>query len=1150
MFKTFLKILMYILVLTLLAAVVIGGVMLAGMDIMIGVYIYAGLIGIWLTYKLIRKLYVRYKARKQVQNIIHEVEVTGSKDDLGDEKTLARDLKKSWKKAISILKKSQLKYKGDPLYVLPWYMIIGKPRSGKSTSLRSAKLLTPELELSEHGEGSTLNLEWWLCDNSIIIDTAGRYAVPENPERDRHEWGKLLKLVAGSREREPLNGLIVAVSAERLLNDDEDIVLEEGRQVRASINALMDKLEIKLPVYLMITKADTIPGFTDWCNYLPEPSMLQAMGYVTPEDDSNVSTLIDDAIDSISSRIKELRLLLLERRQEHDNSIFILPREISKLKEGLDVFAKSALEANMYQEAPELRGMFITSSVRGNGEKGSYFLHDFYTKVITKDRSLLTTLPSSIRMRRAFRNVALGSSGIVFAVAFLLLSGIYSANIQSLTSIVEESDPVEFSAEDDINDTFRSLYRMLVLIEDMEAAHDEWLLPWTGSVGEPIQIQELKQKFTRLFFRKVIGQLDDKLLSQNKGMGGVEIIRLSNGIARRMSLLEQYSMGTVLMDEDTIIETDYLQLLDPEIDADSAEYFTDLYKRYIAWNKTEIPLNEEKVKIKRVLLTMLDRSRGNYEWLIDWANDNVDNEISIYDYWVGTRTLEEPALIQSAFSTAGHEVIKDFFDELEAAQQGEGLEQLKSIRDDFNNYYFNRFAKEWGDFASKFDEGIKTLRSKKEWTQALESMSRGENPYFKFLSDMNREIAIITDEEAFPAKYYVNYFEEMKTYTKTDDGGGDNKMMKKVAKKGLKLLGKAGKVGKLAAKAGKKGMKVAKKAGKGGPNKAVAENAIETAAQHYDDYRKALEDVVFYSNSRAQAIASVTAEFIDPLNMANGDTAGARAWAAVYNLQKILGKPTASSRIFWDLYYGPLSFAYEYMLYEAECELQNLWETDVIAEADGVNPNDKAGVLIGESGVLWSYINDYAKPFMRSKPKKGYAAKTINDKTVDFTSEYFDFVNKSLSGKFVVGTDFAVNLTALPTGVNHEATISPYATFLNLHCADGVQTLSNYNYLTSQVFNWSLEKCGDVFLRIEIGHITLRKHYDGVKGFSEFLRDFRDGRRVFTPADFPAQRSQLENENVVAIDVNYEIRDQEPVLTVLHNIIEPPVKVAQCWDNK
>ena len=86
-------------------------------------------------------------------------------------------------------------------------------------------------------------------------------------------------------------------------------------------------------------------------------------------------------------------------------------------------------------------------------------------------------------------------------------------------------------------------------------------------------------------------------------------------------------------------------------------------------------------------------------------------------------------------------------------------------------------------------------------------------------------------------------------------------------------------------------------------------------------------------------------------------------------------------------------------------------------------------------------------------------------------------------------------------------------------------------------------------MRIEVGEYSLRKHYTGQKGFPLFLDDFQDGRRIFKISEpaFADFRLQLANEGVQAIDVNYEIEGQKPVIQMLESVPEPPNNAISCW---
>src|SRR5215210_5187469 len=103
------------------------------------------------------------------------------------------------------------------LYEQPWYAIIGPPGAGKTTALLNAGLRFPlAAEMGQSavaGVGGTRMCEWWFTDDAVLIDTAGRYTTQDSDAAvDKAGWEGFLDLLKRTRERQPLNGLIVAIS--------------------------------------------------------------------------------------------------------------------------------------------------------------------------------------------------------------------------------------------------------------------------------------------------------------------------------------------------------------------------------------------------------------------------------------------------------------------------------------------------------------------------------------------------------------------------------------------------------------------------------------------------------------------------------------------------------------------------------------------------------------------------------------------------------------------------------------------------------------------------------------------------------------------------------------------------------------------------
>ena len=77
------------------------------------------------------------------------------------------------------------------------------------------------------GVGGTRNCDWWLTNEAVILDTAGRYTTEDD---DRDEWLAFLDTLTKHRPKRPINGLIVAVSVSELMGADPQVAGELGTE--------------------------------------------------------------------------------------------------------------------------------------------------------------------------------------------------------------------------------------------------------------------------------------------------------------------------------------------------------------------------------------------------------------------------------------------------------------------------------------------------------------------------------------------------------------------------------------------------------------------------------------------------------------------------------------------------------------------------------------------------------------------------------------------------------------------------------------------------------------------------------------------------------------------------------------------------------
>lgn len=337
---------------------------------------------------------------------------------------------------------------------MPWYVIVGPPATGKTTALRQSGLNFP-IDLTDdlQGVGGTRNCDWFFSENAVLIDTAGRYVQQESqPDVDAAEWLGFLDLLKKHRGRRALNGVIVALSIDTLSEGDE-ATRAHGRKIRRRLAELQERLEIRLPVYLMLTKADLIKGFEPFFGGLSTSAREQVWGTTFALDAHVDGAAVAREIATLST---ELERRLVPRLEEEEKlsaraEIFRFPAQLESLSEPIQVLVDSMFGESRYEDSAWLRGIYLTSATQEGApidrltaalassfglparramptprvEKRSFFLKELLTEVIFKEAGLGTFDPVAQRRRTwiwrgaaAASAAAVALAGVVFALAY------------------------------------------------------------------------------------------------------------------------------------------------------------------------------------------------------------------------------------------------------------------------------------------------------------------------------------------------------------------------------------------------------------------------------------------------------------------------------------------------------------------------------------------------------------------------------------------------------------------------------------------------------------------------------------------------------------------------------------------------------------
>jgi type IV/VI secretion system ImpK/VasF family protein len=166
---------------------------------------------------------------------------------------------------------------------VPWYLLISAPGSGKTTAAACRAAISAGRSQQDDGEAHPAararhaQLRLVVHRRGDAARHGGRYAT-DDPGADRAAWRGLLDLLKLNRPRQPLNGAIVTLSVYDLVHWDEGEIERYAGQVRERVTELQERLGMRVPLYLLVTKADLLAGFGEFFSGLDAEQRAQVWG--------------------------------------------------------------------------------------------------------------------------------------------------------------------------------------------------------------------------------------------------------------------------------------------------------------------------------------------------------------------------------------------------------------------------------------------------------------------------------------------------------------------------------------------------------------------------------------------------------------------------------------------------------------------------------------------------------------------------------------------------------------------------------------------------------------------------------------------------------------------------------------------------------
>ncbi|MBI5255431.1 MAG: type VI secretion system membrane subunit TssM [Burkholderiales bacterium] len=698
---------------------------------------------------------------------------------------------------------------GRYLYELPWYMIIGAPGSGKTTALRNSGLQFPLADkVGDHavrGVGGTRNCDWWFTDQAVLIDTAGRFTTQDSDAaNDSATWTGFLTLLKRSRPRQPLNGVLVTVSVADLIAKSAAERAQHAATVRQRMQELHERLNIRFPIYLLVTKCDLMAGFMDTFATLDKAQRADPWGFTFALDKSGLpkqSPLVEmgPEFDALLQRVTDG---LIDRLQTEPDAarrarIYGFPVQFAGLRAALQEFVEAVFSPSPYESQPMLRGVYFVSGTQEGTpidrmlgsiarqyqlEKAvlapqqasgrSYFLSRLLTDVVFAENGLAGTNLSWERKRSAVVIAGYAAIGLlaVGTVAAWFVS--YGNNKRYVEAVAARVDAVRRLVQETPNRASSTLVPIVGALEATRGlasaggAGVDGDVPWSFGFGL-YQGRKLDSAARAAYDRMLIDAMLPRLAIRVE-----EQLRSGN---QQESLYEALKAYLMMYDPEHFdakslkahVESDWDARLGREIGADQRDQLSLHLDALLAQGAAVSPLAQDKALIDstRLQLSTVSLPQRVYNRLRQRGLGADFPEFTVVKAGGGnaplvfTRVSGQPLTkgVPGLFSYNGYHkgfqsVVGDVTRQLDQEQEwvlGIKNPPVKSVGaaisdklvDDVRRIYLNEYAATWEAFIA--DVRLVPVTSIAQSVQTTRLLAAPDTPLVPLLKAMSRETTLL-----------------------------------------------------------------------------------------------------------------------------------------------------------------------------------------------------------------------------------------------------------------------------------------------------------------------------------------------------------------------------------------------------------------------
>lgn len=917
------------------------------------------------------------------------------------------------------------------------------------------------------------------------------------------------------RAAPPLAGVIVCLSITELLNISDETLVTGAHRVRVRLDPLLNTFRRRLPVYVLVTDCDHIPGFSRWINALSTDQQQQPLGHywlMPPAIDGSNPEFLSPLFDVMKDGLDNMRISMLSGANPDPDTLCLLdiPERMLALQPALQRYVSTICENDVSagSPAPVLGGIWFTATEPVSNTPGvrkSYFVGELFSRVLPViSRNSKTLYTSPIRG-------LLSRWGALFIAGTLMLLLLFSA--------AETFEVIAAGKSSDVSSQLDQLERT-----DAALRHPARYLPFVSvlhSSRSQMEYAILASPAIHLYDdREIVARYRQDFSQASAEKQRELILALARAVEAKNDLLRDSPLS-VFSDQPAVSSP--LTMMDSDIPLTPRQDL--LLQRALLLRNG----GKQQVDRLRHLLDELVSGDPQWRWLLAPAQQLI------------------PVRSQGFFPGSGGGVSIDGIWTAEGTQQV--ARWLKEIRQASGKTAvipaLNRFEQRWPElrqaawikFIIQLNRQPVPDMNEQQWSDILLNIDQGNSPAAGVARTINRQLADISDADASPWLLQLRKLVELQA----NGVSGDLERQVRQREQELNNILPGWLIN-----------------GKGAQVSADAGVQTQSWNEWQNSLRAAVSDAL---NSPAETSRLTTGLF------ASGEGSGknplqvlGRRFAA---LRKNLafGTPNAGADAVWALYEQDERLLVAHALYRSGCWLQQQWQSTVLWPLDhNARRKDYPAQQALARQYISSFIRDFAQKVL-SVGKTGVKAGEFEGMQVALTQPFLSLMNAVLDPddllsmperhktreedtlvilqeqqknledkqKQLESSPEELSLNSLPATVPGGAELMPVGTQLILFCDDQRWSLKSMNFDEQAVFRWRPGHCSRVTQVIRFPGFSLEYNYVGDSAWPDFLNDIAEGQHSYQAEDFPGQAALLQAHGIRQIMVRYQPVNQAGV---------------------